>query len=218
MVKAFEKVPHDLLVQAAKVQVYSLRLLRLSISAYRLKRAIGVDAVYSRVIVATCDITAGSIFATSELRLLLIGVIDLACSVWCTVEMFVYVDDMTISAIGDWSSALALVAGATDMVVGLLEKDLRLIVYLTKAVTVGSSFNAAKRVQQLSTTGKGKAVRATKFLGTPSGGGRRRSIRPLYIRVRKFAAKVKRIHAVRKVGRNTRLMVRAAGTPAITYG
>ena len=218
LIKAFEKVPHDLLIAAAVKLDYNLWVLRLSLAAYRIQRSIGVDAVYSRAVRATVGITAGSTFATSELRLLLIGVIDLTCSVWGTVEMFVYVDDMTISAFGDWASAPGLVAGATDMMVTLLERDLRLAVSLTKSVTVGSSLRVAKRVEQLSATGKVKAVRATKLLGTPSGGGRRRSIQPSCIRVRKFAAKVKRIHAVRKVGCNTRLMVRAAGTPSITYG
>jgi len=218
LVKAFEKVPHDLLVQAAAQLGYSRWVLRLSLSAYRLRRSIGVDAVYSRLVTATCGITAGSTFATSELRLLLIGAIDMTCSIWCSVEMFVYVDDMSIAAVGDWASASALVAGATDMLVTILQNDLKMSVSLTKSVAVGSSLKVAKRVQQTSLTGKVKAVRATKLLGTPCGGGRRRAIQASIVRVRKFAAKVKRIHAVRKVGGNVRLMVRAAGTPAVTYG
>jgi len=218
LVKAFEKVPHGLLVLAAERLGYSTWLLRMSLAAYRLRRSIGVDAVYSRLVTATCGITAGSTFATTELRLLLIGAIDMTCSVWCSVEMFVYVDDMTVAAVGDWASASALVAGATDMLVAILQDDLKMVVSLTKSVVVGSSFKVAKRVQQLSLTGKVLAVRATKLLGTPCGGGRRRAIRASRIRVRKFAAKVKRIHQVRKVGGNTRLMVRTAGTPALTYG
>ena len=70
LVKAFETVPHDLLVEAAKAKGYSVMLLRLSIAAYRLQRSIGIDGVFSKFMRATRGITAGSGFATSELRLL----------------------------------------------------------------------------------------------------------------------------------------------------
>jgi len=218
LIKAFERVPHHLLVRAARQQGYSLWLLRLSLSSYRLRRSIGVDAVYSRLVLAACGITAGSTFATSELRLLLIGAIDMVISVWCTVEVFVYVDDMTLAATGSWTSAEALVAGATDMLVGILENDLHLAVSLTKSLAVGSSLKVAKRVQQISVTGKVVATKAAKLLGTPSGGGKRRAIGASKLRVRKFVAKVKRVQEVHKAGASAKLVVRAAGTPAITYG
>jgi len=218
LIKAFEKVPHHLLVRAARLQGYNLWVLRLSLSSYRLRRSIGVDAVYSRLVLAACGITAGSTFATSELRLLLIGAIDMVISVWCTAEVFVYVDDMTLAATGSWTSAEALVAGATDMLVGILEDDLHLAVSLTKSLAVGSSLKVAKRVQRISVTGKVVATRAAKLLGTPSGGGKRRAIGTSKLRVRKFAAKVKRVHEVRKAGASAKLLVRTAGTPAITYG
>ena len=42
LVKAFEKIPHALLVKAAAKHNFPLRLLRLSLAAYRLQRAIGI--------------------------------------------------------------------------------------------------------------------------------------------------------------------------------
>ena len=71
LVKAFETVPHDVLVRAAHAKGYPLPLLRLCLAAYRLHRAIGVDGIYSRKILATRGITAGAGFAALELRLLL---------------------------------------------------------------------------------------------------------------------------------------------------
>ena len=58
--KAFEKVPHHLVVRAAKKHRYSLVVLRLSLAAYRAPRAIGINGVYSRLIVASTGIVAGS--------------------------------------------------------------------------------------------------------------------------------------------------------------
>ena len=66
LVKAFERVPHALLVDAARKHEYNLWLLRMSLRAYRLLRVICVDGAFSRTILATCGITAGSCFATTE--------------------------------------------------------------------------------------------------------------------------------------------------------
>ena len=68
LVKAFEMIPHRLLVRAARKHGFSLKVLRLSLAAYRIARTIGVDGVFSDCLRATRGITAGSGFATTELR------------------------------------------------------------------------------------------------------------------------------------------------------
>ena len=70
LTKAFELVDHAKLLEAARKRGYPLALLRMSLAAYRLSRTIGVDGAFSRKVEATRGITAGSGFATSELRLL----------------------------------------------------------------------------------------------------------------------------------------------------
>ena len=67
-VKAFESVPHAILVEVARRLGYPLVILRLCIASYRLKRAIGVEGIYSEEIVATRGITAGSGTATTEIN------------------------------------------------------------------------------------------------------------------------------------------------------
>ena len=57
-----------------------LYLLRLSLASSSLPRAVGVAGVYAKLVVATRGITAGAVFATIELRVLLIQWIDEACS------------------------------------------------------------------------------------------------------------------------------------------
>ena len=76
LVKAFESVPHAVLAAAARKLGYPLVLLRLCLARYRLKRTIGVDGVYSKEIVATRGITAGSGIVTTELRLLMLDAIQ----------------------------------------------------------------------------------------------------------------------------------------------
>ncbi len=60
LVKAFEEVPHRFWVRAAIKHVYHFWILRMSLAAYRLPKTVGVNEVFSRIIIATCSITAGS--------------------------------------------------------------------------------------------------------------------------------------------------------------
>ena len=43
LVKAFEKVPHHLVVKAARKHRFPLQLLRFSLASYRLQRSIGIE-------------------------------------------------------------------------------------------------------------------------------------------------------------------------------
>ena len=62
LVKAFERIPHWYLARQARKHGFSIVLLRLSIAAYRLARVVGVDGVFSIMMLATRGITAGSAF------------------------------------------------------------------------------------------------------------------------------------------------------------
>ena len=73
LVKAFDHVSHTALRDQAARWDYPTWILRLSIAAYRLGRRISISGVVSAVIVAVRGITAGSTFATTELRVLIIG-------------------------------------------------------------------------------------------------------------------------------------------------
>eukprot|EP00973_Karenia_brevis_P030846 4254122-Karenia_brevis.AAC.1 len=95
LVKAFETVPHRVIVSAARAKGYPIALIRLSLAAYRLRRSIGIDGVYSRLIVATRGITAGSGFATSELRVLLLDMMEAIQLRWAGVLVAkLFVDDL----------------------------------------------------------------------------------------------------------------------------
>ena len=88
LVKAFERIPHHLVAAAAARLGYNLVVLRLSLAAYRLARAIGVEGTFSCLLIATRGLTAGSGFATIELRLLLTEVLVIATKRWALLQLF----------------------------------------------------------------------------------------------------------------------------------
>ena len=90
-----------MLVKAAKAKGYPIAILRLSLAAYRLGRSIGIDGVFSRLIRATRGITAGSGFATAELKVLLQETMEELHSRWALViTIKLFVDDLTLSTCG----------------------------------------------------------------------------------------------------------------------
>ena len=97
LVKAFETVPHHILVSIAIALGYPLPLLRLCLASYRLKRSIGIEGVYSKTVVATRGITAGSGTAATELKLLLLPLMRMLEEQWAnSLVAKVYVDDLTL--------------------------------------------------------------------------------------------------------------------------
>ena len=99
LVKAFEMVSHAELARAARKHGFSLKVLRLSLAAYRIALSIGIDEVYSDTVTACRGITAGSGFATTELRLLLTDLMFDLRHLW-PASLKLYVDDLTIAAQG----------------------------------------------------------------------------------------------------------------------
>ena len=87
------------MLEAALAKGYSVGILTLSLAAYRLKRSVGIDRVYSRCLRACRGIAAGSGFATIELRLLLLDMMEELQRRWApTLDSKLYVDDLTLDA------------------------------------------------------------------------------------------------------------------------
>lgn len=219
LVTAFEMIPHHLIVSAARTHGFSPWFLRLSLAAYRLPRAIGVEGVYSRLIVASRGITAGSGFATTELRILLLDIVDQAYQLFPSLELAVYVDDITPYYSGYSPSAVVQrVARAADFFVDTLQKEYLLEVSTQKSYVLASSMKLAQRVAAASLSGKLAGKRSGKLFGAPIGGGRRRNVRTLKKMLHDFRGKAHCIQALRRAGVRVATIVRAAGTPAVTYG
>ncbi len=173
--------------------------------------------MYSRRLKATRGITAGSGFATSELRLLLLDMMLELQRRWAPVlNAMLYVDDLNLSASGRPGTIVKLMSKAVAFVTGVLEGDLGLEVSTKKSVVLASRPSLAAAAA--GTMAKVKATRHAKLLGTCAVGGRRRSVRTVRVRMHAFTKTIRRYHAMRRAGVNARQMVRAAGTPAIMYG
>ena len=216
LVKAFEMISHDELVTAAKKHGFSLKVLRLSLAAYRLARSIGIDEVFSSTVNATRGITAGSGFATTELRLLLVDLMFDLRKLW-PVGVKLYVDDLTISAQGKPSSVVKHLTAATDHAI---DKFTRLGLEVSKSKSAAVS-NRVGNKRALVIKNRAKVLRGaktTKLLGADytSGGGR--STRVQVKRINSFASKLGRIRAIRSQGMSAVQYVQAAGIPAMMYG
>ena len=219
LVKAFEMIPHHHIWAAAIKHNFNLWVLRLSLAAYRLARAVGINGMYSRCIVAARGIAAGSGFATTELRILLLDVVDSTYVLWRAIRLTLYVDDITLECEGSTVEfVVGMVKGATDHVVNMLQDDLDLEVSTKKSVALASLPSMAKSISRDCTTKAVKPVRSAKMLGVPSGGGARRVIKGSKARTRAFRLRIARIHSMRKAGVRTAQLVRTAGTPMVTYG
>ena len=94
---------------------------RLSLASNRLPRALGINGAYSRLVVAALGIIAGSGFATTELRLLLLDVaIDLDAR-WPHLDVTLYVDDMMLEVLAKRRmEAARMLAQAVDHVAWLV--------------------------------------------------------------------------------------------------
>ena len=215
LVKAFEKIPHHVLARLAVKFKFNLWLLRLSLAS---NRVIGIDGSFSRPIQAVRGITAGSVFATTELRIIMIEAMDATTVIWKTVVISVYVDDCTLEAAGPGDQPTIVVAGATDTLVHFLEKDLELEVSAVKSVATASCFSSAVRMARMTRTRKVRPVRSAKLLGTPAAGGRRRSTKVQQARLLNVKCKAKRVKFLARTKANRYTRARAADTLALTYG
>ena len=219
LVKAFERLPHHLIVAAARSLNYCLFTLRLSLAAYRLPRVLGADGAFSRMLIATRGITAGSGFATTELRILLHNVVVGTMRAWPMIRITLYVDDATLEVHhSSMRVTQSTIAGATDCMVDMLQVGLGLECSAKKSGVVGSTPGIASRAAAASRTRMLTPWRNAKLLGTSSGGGRRRCVKHSKVRLKVFDKRASRIRRLRKSGVDTIQVVRAAGTPMLTYG
>ena len=125
MTKAFETIPNKVLPHTARKHGYNLALLRLSVAALRLPGSVGLDGVQSAPMTATRDITAGSGFAITELRILMQDVVLSTLEGWGpTRGLMLYVDDLTVETSGSPADAARKCAAAVDFIIDILEGEM----------------------------------------------------------------------------------------------
>ena len=218
LVKAFERIPHTVLIAFAVQWDYCLTTLRLSLAAYRIRRLICIDGVCSRLLQATRGITAGAGMATSELRLFMLDLIRSSMKLFPKIKHTLYVDDLTLEDEGTTEEAPKQLARASDFAVTYLEKKLVAEVSPTKTVFLSSSKRSRKIFRNTLSTRKIKFAKTSKLLGVQTVAGRTRSTTVLRSRLKAFREKIPRIQKLRSAGVNVKQITAAVGVPAFYYG
>ena len=121
-----------------------------------------------------------------------------------------YVDDLTLSACGNPAAIIKAMKRAVDFVVDKFENGLHMEVSAQKSKVVAGRPCMAVAIAQGLESRKFQPTVHTKELGTDAVGGRRRSTATFQKRLRAFSRTVPRLHSLRKMGVNSKQMVRAA--------
>ncbi len=207
LVKAFETVAHHILLKFAIAKGYCIPLLRLSLAAYRLRRTIGIGGTYSKVVVAVRGITAGSGFATSELRVILHDLMIELGSRWAPrLEAKLYVDDLSLAIAGAAGVVIRIMAKINRYVIWFFQDVLLMEVSAKKSATLSNKPRAAVALAGTCKDRKLSAVKRAKLLGTGVCGGSRRSTKVFRDRLNAFNKRIKRYRALRRLGANTAQM------------
>ena len=112
-----------MLLREAERLGYPLRLLRLAIATYKMPRVVRVGTAYSDLVWASRGIVAGSGNATSEMRLVMINIVDSVMKHHPTVIPTLFVDDLSIELSGEDDHILFHIAGFTARTVQRIHTD-----------------------------------------------------------------------------------------------
>ena len=220
MEKAFERVPHDWLLLQARRYAYPLSVIRLSLEAYRLERVVTVGDACAFPVRPTGGITAGSVHATIELRLLLLQWLDEALAYNPQLlTATVYVDDVSLECSGTEEQVARTISGAAKVVTEALT-TVGMAFSPTKIAVIASSSALADGIRSNLRHLVITSVRGTRSLGSAIGCGKVRYTSLQRQRLRDFKVRRSRFQKVRRdVGaRRTGAVLRTGGTAALTYG
>ena len=168
---------------------------------------------------ATRGITAGSGFVTTELRILMQDVVLITLAEWAgTVDLTLYVDDLTIETQGGVEEAAQRNAAVVDSICSILQQQMDFDVSQKKSVVVASQPIAALLAAEQSVTKKITAVRSAKLLGTSTKAGARRAVGAMRVRITQFKKRVPKFQILRRIGVNTAAMTQAAAAATMLYG
>ena len=217
LVKAFDMVPHHLLVTEAMRLGYSLWLLKLSIAAYRAERVIRIDGVFSKTLQPQRSLTAGSGFATTEMRIIMINIVDRTRTIAPYASPKLYVDDLSVEVSGGEKFVADQLVDFSKSFCGQIA-DAKMIVSDTKTFCTASSAklgrSIAERLKNFGVQYKARVV----SLGAGLGAGKRRAALMLNKRLKGFKARLPRFRKLAGMRVSTARILRTGGIAAMTYG
>ena len=191
LVKAFELVPLWLLVRGAIAMEYPLRLLRLSIATYKLKRAIRIGGVVSKVFNAVKGITGGSGFATTEMRLVMVRPVDRALKAFPAVTPTLFVDDLAAQVCQPAKRAMQQLGGFIESIAAFVSSTKQMLSTTKSNVTASSRWVGEALVARWAKKGILIHYKSrVKSLGVGLGAGVRRNAEVMRTRLSNFTARL----------------------------
>ncbi len=217
MQKCFELVPHDVLVQEARAVGYPLPLLRLALAAYRLPRSLSIGGVHSSLILAERGIAAGSGLATTELRVLLIRLLDRVRERYPAVKLSAYVDDLTADASGTQRTAPQMIVDAGSMLCrGIVALGLKLSI--GKCKVLATSASAGRQATEGLGEWKVKLAGQAKMLGAGVSAGARRAAGAQKTRWANLLSRLHRLAILIRQKISVARLLRTGISSSFTYG
>ena len=123
MVKPFDRNPHHLLAREAAALMYPLWMVRLATATYRPKRVLRIGGALSAEVLTNRGITAGPSNACTEMRFVLIRIIDRAWDRFPTVTHPLFVDDLSAENTAPEKRVIEQLGGFVDCVASDFEKE-----------------------------------------------------------------------------------------------
>ena len=155
---------------------------------------------------ASRGIAAGAVFATVELRLLLIESVDAAHAAFPhTVSLTVYVDDTSIEAVGSEAGGTATLVQATRLFTSALQ-DTGMAFSATKNVVTSSRRRIAQSLAAALPSLAIRVVRGARSLGAPVMGTRRRFARTTHLRAAAFRVRRRHFQKLRRTVGSRRVL------------
>ena len=171
----------------------------------------------SRALHALRGITAGSGSATTELRVMLLRLLDYVQAQFGDALLKVYVDDMFQFVAGSTRYVVDRLSAATStLITGLI--GLKLTVSTTKSIGVASSADVANKLTRRLSKYKVKFLAFAKSLGGDITATRNRNTRTQYSRLRALRNKRERIRMLRQGGISTARLAREGFNSATAWG
>ena len=164
---------------------------------------------------------AGSVDATAELKLVMIRIVDHACSLAPTVKPSIYVDDAASEDAGTAEQVEEHIVTWVDaFCAGVREDDMD--ISSTKCCCLASSRGLGTRIQTRLKACPGKwhvpHVSTAKSLGSDMSAGLQRTTALANSRLAVFVSRYRRWRALGAAGVDLGRLARTGGTAVITYG
>ena len=217
VLKCFEQVPWQILIDEAVANSFPLAVLRLSLAIYAGVRRIALDGAYAEEAHAKQSVLAGCVHSTALLRALMLRTLDRIQANWGGIRLRVVVDDISLQTVGTRRFVANTFPAASRELVRSLEVDLKLPVSRKKSAAVISDQTLRCEVKKALQKDKLKVVPTERLLGADFAAGGRRPTKIVKNRIGAVKRRLPRYQALRRGGAKTIGIAKTGAAPALLF-